>query len=310
MFSVFLNYFCYKIKLKIYTSIMKPFLKWVGGKTQIIDKVLEKMPNEIHGDYYEPFLGGGSVLLSVLSNIKIHGIVHASDYNLPLINLYKTIQTSTTEFIEKLQDIVNVYNSCDTSGVINRKATSLEESKTSKESYYYYIRKCYNETANDTIMKSVYFLFLNKTCFRGVYREGPRGFNVPYGHNKNVSVFNSKHIYDIAALIKNVVFTHVSFENSICNCKVQDFVYVDPPYAPENKTSFVSYIKDGFNLECHNTLFDMIKTLPCKWLMSNASVPLIHESFHNFIIESISVRRAINSNNPASIAKEVFISSN
>ena len=167
-------------------SIVKPPLKWVGGKTQIIDQVIALFPREID-NYYEPFLGGGSVLLALLSHqrdkkITIKGSIVASDVNSNTIGLYRNIQNNVEEFIEKLQALVQTYSEIEGSEV-NRKATSEAEAKTSKESYYYWIRDKFNKLTKEEraeVEGSALLLFLNKTCFRGVYREGPNGFNVPF----------------------------------------------------------------------------------------------------------------------------------
>jgi len=150
---------------------------------------------------------------------------------------------------------------------------------------------------------SVKFIFLNKTCFRGVYREGPKGFNVPFGHYKNVNIIDDENIRLVSKLIKNVHFNHASFE--YISPGKGDFVYLDPPYAPINVTSFVGYTAKGFTE--HQQLFDFCKSFPCKWLMSNASVPLVRETFAGHLMKVISCRRAINSKNPESRADEVLV---
>lgn len=284
---------------------MKPFLKWVGGKTQIIKDVMALFPREMN-NYHEPFLGGGSVLLAVLSdpNIKINGTVYASDLNSKLIGLYKNIQTNPEEFIDQVKILSDYFYSL-TGKDVNRTPATLADA-TSRESYYYWIRSVFNNTENqNTIECSAMFLFMNKTCFRGVYREGPRGFNVPYGHYKKPIILEADHIRSISNLIKNVVFTCQGFEN--LDVKKGDFVYLDPPYAPENETSFVGYTAAGFSLENHQTLFKMTRELP-NFLMSNADVALVRNAFPEpFKTKTVSCRRTINSTNPESRANEVLI---
>ena len=120
----------------------------------------------------------------------------------------------------------------------------------SKESYYYWIRNKYNTIEKNTVECSALFMFLNKTCFRGMYREGPKGFNVPYGHYKKTPVIiKQQDLNTISELIKDVEFIHSDFRDSIKKIKPSDFVYFDPPYAQENKNSFVDYVADGFTLE-------------------------------------------------------------
>ena len=240
----------------------KPFIKWVGGKTQIISDIVSKFPSEMD-NYHELFLGGGSVLFALLTlkregRIKIHGKVYVYDLNKTLINVYKHIQNNKKELHEHLAIIFKDYNDI-TGKTINRKPETIEEAKTSKESYFYWIRKQFNKIDKDSVECSSMFIFLNKTCFRGVYREGPNGFNVPYGHYKKTpSYFTESELSVLSELIKDVQFVNCSFKDSIKNAKKKDFVYLDPPYAPETKTSFVGYTLNGFCIETHKYLFNEI----------------------------------------------------
>jgi len=298
--------------------IPKPILKWVGGKTQIIDKLIADFPVEIN-NYREAFLGGGSVLLTLLSYvksgiIKIHGNIYAYDLNEPLIYIYKNIQTHHTELYDILQTIITDFNECG-NGEINRTPANIEEAKMAKENYYYWIRSEYNKLClNDKkgILGSAMFIFLNKTCFRGVFRVGPKGFNVPYGHYTNPEIINKEHLEEISNLIQNVVFECCDFNTSLKNVDQNDFVYLDPPYAPETDTSFVGYTENGFNIENHNNLFKLIHMLTDtnkKIMLSNADVSLVRENFTNekYKILSILCKRSINSKNPDAKAKEVII---
>ena len=293
-------------------KLQKPFLKWVGGKTQIINDIISKIPTEMN-NYHELFLGGGSVLLSVLSlqkqnKIQIKNKIYAYDINSDLINVYKNIQNNKEELYNIINLYINEYNSI-TGSIINRKPISIEESKTSKESYYYWIRNKYNKMDKNTIECSALFMFINKTCFRGMYREGPNGYNVPYGHYKETPTIISKTDLDyISDLIKDVEFKHNSFTDSIKNVKDGDFVYLDPPYAQENSKSFVGYSADGFNLQFHKFLFNEIKKLKnIKFVMSNAKVDIVTNSFKDYNCREIVARRTINSKNPGSTTKEVII---
>ena len=301
-------------------SPQKPFLKWVGGKTQIIKEILEKFPVKIN-NYHEIFLGGGSVLLGVLSLIEENKLeiknIYAYDLNKTLIYLYKNIQTKRDDFIKEIKKIVDENNAID-GNVINRKPKNIDEAKTSQESYYYWIRKKYNEMNDEnkiSVLGSAYFLFLNKTCFRGLYRVGPNGFNVPYGHYKNPSIYDVDTINIISKLIKNVIFTHASFEESLLNVKKRDMVYCDPPYVPLNATSFVSYTADGFEGVLHEKLFkilDELKNKNINWMMSNSDTKLVTDAFSNktkYNTEKILCRRAIHSKKPDSKTNEVIITS-
>lgn len=293
-------------------KIQKPFLKWVGGKTQIIKDIYSKIPSEIN-NYHELFLGGGSVLFAVLSlqkqkKIVIKKKIYAYDINSDLINVYKHIQNNKNELYIYINSYIKEYDSIEGT-IINRKPISIEEAKTSKESYYYWIRNKYNNIDKNTIECSALFMFINKTCFRGMYREGPNGYNVPYGHYKKTpTIISEKDLNYISDLIKDVEFIHSSFIDSIKNVKDSDFVYLDPPYAPENSKSFVGYVADGFNLETHKLLFNEIKKLDkIKFVMSNAKVDLVTENFKNYNCEDIIARRAINSKKPGSTTTEIII---
>ena len=295
-------------------TIQKPFLKWIGGKTQIIKHIISKIPKEIN-NYHEPFLGGGSVLLAVLSLHKENRIVikkkiYAYDINSELINVYKHIQSNKEELYKYINFYRNEYDNIKGS-IINRKSSSIEEAKTSKESYYYWIRNKYNSIDKDknSIECSALFMFINKTCFRGMYREGPNGYNVPYGHYKKTpTIISETDLNYICDLIKDVEFIHSNFNHSIKNVKEGDFVYLDPPYAPETANSFVGYVANGFNLETHKLLFSEIKKLgKIKFVMSNSKVYLVTENFKEYNCEDIIARRAINSKKPGSTTTEVII---
>tara|TARA_B110001450_G_C17196804_1_gene309683 strand:- start:56 stop:490 length:435 start_codon:yes stop_codon:yes gene_type:complete len=142
-----------------------------------------------------------------------------------------------------------------------------------------------------------------------MYREGPNGYNVPYGHYKKTpTIISETDLNYISDLIKNVEFKHSSFTDSIKNVKEGDFVYLDPPYAPENANSFVGYVADGFNLETHKLLFNEIKNLEnIKFVMSNAKVDLVTDNFKEYNCDDIIARRAINAKKPGSKTTEVII---
>lgn len=298
---------------------MKPFLKWVGGKTQILQDILVSFPREMV-NYHEPFLGGGSVLLGFLNRVKtgaitLTGTVYASDLNANLIHLYKNIQSHPEDVIREVKQILEEFVHLEGTEV-NRKATTLEEAKTSKESYYFWIRTRFNALSaaeKATPRGSAMLLFMNKTCFRGVYREGPKGFNVPYGNYKNPTVLEEDHIRAVSALIRDVVFRVAPFQVSLADPAPGDFVYMDPPYAPETTTSFVGYTADGFNEASHAALFDTCNGLRTKgvtWCMSNAAVQKVKDAFPApYMTQIISCRRAIHSKTPDAKTNEVLIKS-
>jgi len=303
----------------------KPIIKWVGGKTDLLDKVIRKFPTEIN-NYHEPFLGGGSVLLALLdlkekNRINVTGKIYACDYNEGLINLFKNIQNHKEELYNKVIEYKEIYSNIKVTKCTKEERkitqnTTLEVAKRTRESYYYYLRHRFNtEFINDTqnVDYSALFIVLNKLCFRGVYREGPNGFNVPFEKNRKSvpEIINKEHLYKVSELIKDVEFSSCSFESSsITNVQDGDFVYLDPPYAPENDNSFVGYTKDGFTLENHKKLFEMIKNFASdkkKFVLSNHKVKLITDNFSSFNIDEFEVKRRCNSKNPESKTIEVIV---
>jgi len=300
-------------------NIPKPIIKWIGGKQQIINKIINKFPKEFN-NYREICLGGGSILFALLfekekGNIKINGNIYAYDINETLIYMYKNIQSNHQELYLEIKKIIDEFNSCDNKE-INRNPKNLNEALLNKENYYYWSRYKFNNLNSyqkQSLLGSSLFIFLNKTCFRGLYREGLKGnFNVPYGNYKNPEIINENHLKIISTLIKDVIFEVKDFKISLNQFDLKDFLYIDPPYVPEIKTSFVQYNKKGFSIENHLELFNLIHNLTekkIKIMMNNADVKLIYDNFENkkYKIESILCKRKINSKNPNSITNEIII---
>ena len=291
---------------------MKPIIKWVGGKTQIIDKIMEHFPTTIN-NYHELFLGGGSVLLALLEmkqndKIIINGSINAYDINPIIINMFINIRDNPLEIYKYIKKLIYHFNKITINNGGNRNIKHTNEI-TSKENFYYWLRYKFNKLKNrETSARiSVIFIFLNKTCFRGVYREGPNGFNVPYGNYNFPEIINKKHLLEVSKLIQNVNFYNMDFEESFKNINNMDFVYLDPPYAPINTTSFVGYVADGFNLDKHKLLFRLTKELKFKFIMSNADTEFVRNEFKDYKIITILCKRAINSKNPESKVNEVLI---
>jgi DNA adenine methylase len=264
--------------------VVKPLIKWVGGKTQILTTVLDAIP-ECTGTYYEPFLGGGSVLLGLLSLGKLKGRICASDLNPHLIHFYREIQMNPERFITDVSELL--------SSIID-----LKEG-------YYTQRGYFNDTTRP--LSAARFWFINKTCFRGMFRTGPNGYNVPFGHGKS-PVLDPEHVRAVSKLIQRVEFKHCSYIDALKDITLNNFVYLDPPYVPITAVSFVDYTLEGFSSIDHETLFSLCKRLPCPFLMSNSNAPLLKESFEGYEIKTIDVRRAINSKNPGERTTEVLVS--
>ena len=299
-------------------NIQKPFLKWVGGKGKLLSHILSKLPNELN-NYHEIFLGGGSVLLAVLSleqknEIKIKGSIYAYDLNESLINCFNQVKKNHTKVINYLKNIVKEFKSIQINTLNLRGAPSItnDNYNNTREHYYYWIRDKFIKSRKNTIISAAYFIFLNKTGFRGMYREGNNGnFNIPYGFKDRDTIpgiLDEKTIINVSKLIQNVIFICSNFSESLSLVEDGDFVYLDPPYAPEKKDGFVEYTKEGFSLEQHQSLFKKIKEIKnYNFVMSNSNVKLVTDNFNNYTIEKFTARRAINSKNPAAITKEVII---
>jgi DNA adenine methylase len=261
---------------------MKPFLKWVGGKQKFVDEILDLFPRNIN-TYHEPFLGGGSVLLALLSSDIACEKYRANDINKHLIRTYTDVRDNVDNVIEELKKLKN-----------------------DKELFYVY-RTRFNRLKKDDVFNvetSALFICLNKTCFRGLYREGPNGLNTPYGNYKNQSFFDEDALKSISKLIQHVEFTSLSYEAFLTDVDQQDFVYLDPPYAPETKISFTKYNASDF-LD-HEGFFKFTKTLP-RFLMSNSAADMVTNAFPDEQIKIITCRRSINSKHPGATAKEVLI---
>ena len=271
---------------------MKPPIKWAGGKTQILSKIL--FPKTVN-DYHEPFLGGGSVLLHFLESVEngdveLQGKVFAYDINPSIIGMYNSIKSKPKEFISKTQKIV-----------MDSKNSGNEKQ------FYYETRTLFNGMKDKQSIEAVsLFIFLNKTCFRGLYREGPNGFNVPYGHYKNPEVINEESIYKLSDLIQAVTFKVSSWEETLSpNFKKNDFVYLDPPYVPITQTSFVNYTCSGFSE--HGSFFGLVFNIEGRFTLSNSDTPLVREYFSPLTIETVNCKRSINSKNPESVVNEVIV---
>ena len=269
-------------------------MKWVGGKSKLLPKIIPLFPKEIT-NYHELFLGGGSVLLSVLTAIKdkklkVTGTICAYDSNPILIAFYRAIRGDYKKLYETVRKIMKAGE------------------KNDKKEYFYHIRTIYNLRKEINLMKIAEFVYLNKTCFRGLFRLNQMGgFNVPYGHYDNPSICDETSYKEISELISDVEFYCLDFEEGRENIDKGDFVYMDPPYVPEKKNGFVSYSKEGFSKEKHESLFKICKEAEFKFVLSNSNTDIVKDSLKKFTILEIDARRAIHSKNPGSKTKELLI---
>lgn len=267
-----------------------PFVKWAGGKRQLLSKIQERIP-ENYNHYFEPFVGGGAVFFGTQPSKAL-----INDINKALINTYQRICDSPKEFLSEVNKI---------------DSEMWEDGK----QYYYTIREHYN----DKLMKLEYdvelaalFVFLNKHCFNGLYRVNGKGlFNVPYNNSRRVSV-NGDSIIEISKYLQGITIIDGDFEDACRDARKGDFVFLDSPYAPLNPTSFESYTKEGFDIESHKRLaklYDELTTRGCYCMLTNHNTDLINELYGNkgYKIDVVSVRRMINSDASNRVGEEVII---
>ena len=271
-------------------SSVIPFVKWAGGKRQLIPQIRERMP-EKYSDYYEPFVGGGAVIFDLLPADAL-----INDINKALINTYRMICNEPDAFLREVNRLDN---------------DMWEDGK----KYYYSIREHYN----DKLMRSEYdvelaalFVFINKHCFNGLYRVNGKGlFNVPYNNSRRVSV-DEDVIMATSEYLRRVTIIDGDFEQACKNAKKGDFVFIDSPYAPLNPTSFESYTKEGFDIESHKRLaklYDELTARGCYCMLTNHNTELINELYGNkdYKIDVVSVKRMINSDASNRVGEEVII---
>jgi DNA adenine methylase len=161
-----------------------------------------------------------------------------------------------------------------------------------------------------SVVGSALFIFLNKTCFRGMYRTGPKGFNVPFGSYKNPEIVNLEHLTEVAVLIKDVIFEVADFSLSMERAEPGDFLYLDPPYVPETSSSFVGYNREGFSEEQHKLLFNLCESVKARGVqivMSNSNTAFVRNSVGSAEVITITCKRSINSKNPGSKTEEVLV---
>jgi DNA adenine methylase len=293
----------------------KPLIKWAGGKTQLLETVMAMMPAEM-ANYHEPFIGGGSVLLGLLASGKlVHGTIYASDLNPVLVGMYRNVQQYPRPIIQALKALAADYEAAAAvAGVMTREATTRAEALKHPESYYYWVRRAYNQMSDEQKQMpsgSAIFIFLNKTCFRGLYREGPHGFNVPFGNYKKPAIVDEPNIMAVSSAIQGVVFQCQDYSASLAAVVPNDFVYLDPPYVPEKPTSFTGYLVGG-GFSCpaeHATFFEAVRGLACPFLLSNSATPSVIEGFPAPFYKTVrvSARRAIHSKEPDAVTGEVLI---
>jgi len=265
---------------QIFATSPKPFVKWAGGKRQLITSLEGHLPKKF-GAYFEPFLGGGALLFHLLNqspNLKCN----ISDLNSDLILAYITIRDKVEHLVESLERHSGKYS-----------ADKIE--------YYYSVRE---SAPKNQIEKVSRLLFLNKTCFNGLYRVNSKGqFNVPLGRYTNPSIVNKENLISVSKILqsKNIAIRCQDFEAILDEAKKDDFVYFDPPYQPVSKTAnFTSYTKCEFTYDDLKRLANVCQKLDkkdCKVLLSNSNTKEVRKLFSSkWKVVEVSANRAINSN--------------
>lgn len=271
-------------------SSIAPFVKWAGGKRQLLTQIKERMP-EKYNNYFEPFVGGGALTFALLPENAL-----INDINKALINAYRQICNAPEVFLKAVKKLDN---------------GMWEDGK----EYYYFLREHYNDKLMKTefdVELAALFVFINKHCFNGLYRVNGKGlFNVPYNNSRRVSV-DENLIMEISEYLQSVKIMDGDFEVACKEAKGGDFVFIDSPYAPLNPTSFESYTKEGFDIESHKRLaklFDELTARGCYCMLTNHNTDLINELYGNkgYRIDIVSVKRMINSDASNRVGEEVII---
>lgn len=267
-----------------------PIVKWAGGKRQLLPELIKRAPNKFE-NYYEPFLGGGAMFFELQPKTA-----YLNDVNNELINTYKVIQNNVEELIE-----------------------NLKQHKNDKD-YFYSMRQVDRtgelEEWND-VQRASRFLFLNKTCYNGLYRVNQKGqFNTPFGRYKNPKILNEPLLIRLNQYFNNneIFFTSQDYKDTLSKVSKGDFVYLDPPYVPLNATSyFTSYTDVGFDLKDQEDLkeiCDLLTSKGAKFMHSNSNTPIINNLYKDYNIDIVQANRAINSKGKGRGAVEEVIITN
>ena len=250
-----------------------PIIKWAGGKRQLLPELKSRLPQS-YNRYFEPFIGGGALFFDLAPENA-----YISDVNEELINLYKTVRNNLPELISDLSVHQNL------------------------PEYYSQIRALdrtqeYSMLSN--VKRASRFIYLNKTCFNGLYRVNSKGFfNVPFGRYQNPKLLDKENLYTAANILKQTQIECATFDNILNFVKKNDFVYFDPPYIPLTETSsFTSYSKENFATKDHLALKNLCDKLDClgvKFMLSNSDTPKSRELYSSYKIDKIYANRFINS---------------
>jgi DNA adenine methylase len=252
----------------------EPFVKWVGGKRKLLPVLLPLLPADASTSrHVEPFIGGGAMFFARGPRRAL-----LSDVNPDLINAY----TAVRDHVDGVLTLLRAY------------------ARAHSEANYYATRDDYNARRRGPLERAAQFIYLNKTCFNGLYRVNRKGaFNVPAGRYTNPAIADADALVAASACLRRADIRCSSFECLLDECRAGDFVYLDPPYEPVSQTSsFTSYAAGGFSSDDQARLCDVFKQLDkrgCKLMLSNSSAPLIRKLYDGFVVEEIQAGRSINS---------------
>lgn len=291
-------------------KIAKPFLKWAGGKTQLIVDIEKALPKEIIDNkftYIEPFVGSGAILFWMLNNFPKLEKAVINDVNADLINTYKVIASKPKELISILEVIQNEFH-------------ALENKQEEKKAYYYQKRELYNTRGVEKSAQAALFIFLNRTCFNGLYRVNKNnGYNVPMGSYKKPTICDKNNILAVSKALQKVEILCGDYEKTLNEATSNSFFYFDPPYKPlSNTSSFNSYAKDEFDDEEQIRLKDFCSKLDAlnyTWILSNSDVKgkdandnFFDDLYSDFNIQRVNAKRSINANSTKrGLLKELLI---
>lgn len=288
------------IAVKTRKKIARPFLKWAGGKTQLLKELSKRLPMDIHDSgvidrYIEPFVGGGAFFFYLKRNFEVRS-AYIMDINPDLILAYKVVQNTPYNLIEHLEEIENKY---------------LNSSEEKRDTMFYSIREKYNEhkhnidyqySNEDWVIRTAYLIFLNKTCFNGLFRQNKSGgFNVPFGKYTNPKICDSNNILAGSDALLDTKIICGDFDNAKNFVDSNTLIYFDPPYRPISKTSsFTDYAKNGFGDTEQERLRDFYITADKKearLILSNSDGGSYFDDLYNgYNIERVKANRMINCN--------------
>lgn len=277
----------------------KPFIKWVGGKTQLLDEINARKPKKF-SKYCEPFVGGGAVLFNIIEENKPDKIL-INDINPDLANLYFVVKNAVAPLICLLKEYDKEYKASD-----DRQAYYL-----AKRTRYNNISITFGKIDTENIEDAALFIFLNKTCFNGLYRVNSNGhFNVPHGDYKNPKILDEENLEAASKALTNVTITNDSYKSCLSFIDADTFVYFDPPYRPlSTSSSFTAYSKSGFCDKEQKELklfVDKVVSTGAKFELSNSDPKntdpndnFFDTLYNTYTIDRVKARRNVNSKGSA-----------